>query len=476
MRHHSRRALSDKQNVLNMYNSNRKAKVKPLPQAPCHSSVCSKNKTEEHYSVPQKTKHLKTIKQRNQIRRQNSNRFNQQHQHCERGSKNKRPCSECQDSHCSCFLNVSVKEKPVAKPFPSQKPSIITEGRLTSIRGLFSHEVRSVDIERLVQEKKHHKHTEKQEGHTTASNSPTPPCVIPHSTSPAVIAETSEEGISACANKDQKLKKTDHLQTNLEETDAVILHSGDENRSSTQIPKTTDNTARSASPSDQKGVQEAASLSSSESESVHKSFPTSFKVSPNDYKAILKKKNTHIQKQTAAKDLQPDFVNSERLGIPAGLEVLNLDAPQFDPSPTIFPFSSPTVDGKRNALRDKSQHNKPGFSSKNDTVSRLTARLCHDLGFFPLQRHCPLLIECRKVLLHHLQERHGSQLHHNLHRLHSYLSTEGPHSPHTAEQVWPRKVQKYLDNKQKHFGYTRKHEDDQQSETMGFQTGMSPYH
>lgn len=505
MRHQNRRTKSEKQNVLNMFNSQRKAKVKSCStviSAPCHSSVCTNNKT-GHCSVHQKTKHLKTIKQRNQIRRQSTNRSNQSHQHCERESKDKAPCIKYQDCQCSHSLSFCRQEKPVAKPFPSQKPSIITEGRLTSIRGLFSHKVRSVDIERLVKEKKYQMCIENQEGQATARNSPSPSGLIPHSTPPAVISETSEEGLPACANKDLKSKmseKTDCLQTNLEATLPGILHRGNGKHNSAQTHKATDNTARPGRPSDQKGINEAVILSSSESEPVHKVCLTSVKVSPSNHNVSPKKKNTYDQKQankaTAAMDVQhnsvnierfdtpagseifnldaPQFeqhdsVNIERLDTPAGSEVFNLDAPQFDASPVIFMFSSPTLNKERNALGNESQHRKPGFSSKEEAVSRLAARLCHKLGPVPLRRCHPLLTECRKVLLHHLQDRHGSQLQHNLHRLHSQLSEERPHSPHTAEQVWPSSVQKYLDNTQIYFSYTRTHEADQQRET-----GMSP--
>ncbi|KAF4088388.1 hypothetical protein AMELA_G00082370 [Ameiurus melas] len=474
MRHHNRRALTDKQTALNMFNSHKKAKEKSCNtgiSAPCHSSVCSNNKTEERFGEPQKTKRLKTIKQRNQIREQGSSRSNRSHQHCVRRSKDKGPCSECKDCQCSHALNFSRKEKPVAKPFPLQKPSIITEGRLTSIRGLFSHEVRSVDIERLIKEKKHQKHIEMQERQATAS--PSPSCLIPHSTPPAVISERSEEGIFACANKDEKsFEKTDHLHTNLEDAVPMTIRSGIGKHGSAQTPKATDNTTRSGNPSDQEGVQEAVILSSSESEPVHKSFPTSVKVTPSYRNVIPIQKNTQNQRQTnkatATMDVQHDFVNTERLDTPVGSEVLNSDAPQFDPSPAIFMFSSPTLDKERSALGDECQHKKPGFSSKEEEVRRLAASLCHNLGSFPLQRCCPLLTECRNVLLHHLQERHGSQLQHSLHRLHSHLS--GPHSPQTGEQVWPSTVQKHLDNTQKYFSYTRKHEDDQPIETMELQT------
>lgn len=474
MRHHNRKALSDKQNVVNMFKSHKKAKVKScntgIP-ASGHSSVYSSNKTGEHYSVPQKTKRLKTIKQRNLIREQSTNRPNQSHQHCERGSKDKGPCRECQECQCSRSLSFCKKEKPVAKPFSLQKPSIITEGRLTSIRGLFSHEVRSVDIERLVKDKKHQKHIEKQQGQSTASNSPSPFGVIPHTTPLAVISETNEEGISACANKDLKskmLEQTDCLQTNLEGTIPRTVQSGDRKHNSAQSHATT---ARPGNPSGQKGIQEAVILSSTESEPIHRSV--SVKVSQSDHKDIANKKSTHDQKQvnraTAAIDVQHAFVNNKRLDTPVGS---NSDSSQFDASPVVFTLFSPTLDRERRALQNVSQLRKPVFSPKEEALSKLAARLCQDLGSFPLQRCCPLLTECRKVLLDQLQERHGSQLQHSLCRLHSQPSAEESCSPHTAEQVWPSSVQKYSDNT--HFNYIRTHADDRQSKTMEFQTGMSP--
>ncbi|TSZ83250.1 hypothetical protein Baya_13770 [Bagarius yarrelli] len=341
MRHHSKRALTDKQNVLNKQNSTRRSKVQPCStgiSVPYHSLVSSKNETTKHYTVPHKMKRLKTIKERNQIRRQTSNRFNQ---HCDGKSKDKRRCSDYQDCQCSCSMHFSRKEKPVAKPFPAQKPSIITEGRLTSIRGLFSHEVRSVDIERLVKEKKDQMHIEKIKGRqTTASNSPTS-CVVPHSTPLVVISETSEEGISACANKEQKSLTADPLQSRLHDT----MHSADNNYSSTQTPKATDNTSLP----DQKGMQEAVIMSPSENHPVQKSFPASFKISQVDHTVNSKNKNTQnkTNKITAAVGANNDFVHSESLVTPTGLEALHLDVPQFDSSPNIFLFSSPTLEGEK---------------------------------------------------------------------------------------------------------------------------------
>lgn len=483
MRPHSRRALSDKQPAPTGFSSHRKAKVKSCTtgiSAPCHSSVCTSNKP-EYCSPPKKTKRLKTTKQRNQIRGQGSDKSNQSHQHCGRGCKDKGPCSEGQGCQCSQSLNFCRTEKPIAKLFPLQKPSMITEGRLTSVKGLFRHEVRSMDIERLVKVKKHQKQREKREGQATARNSSPPSGWIPHSTPPAVISETSVEGISACANIDQKsktLEKTDCLQTGLGKTVPMTVGSGDGKHNSAQTHEDTDNPATSRSPSDQKGIQEAVLLSSSENESVHESFPTSVKVRLTDHNVLPKKTSTRNYKETnkatTAMDAQHGFVNTQSLDTPAGPEVLNSDAPQFSRNPAVFAFSSATPDREKSVLGNESQHRKPGLSFKEEVVKRLAARLCHNPSSFPLQCCCPLETECRNVLLHHLQERHGSQLQHNLSRIHSHLTAEGPRSPLTAEQVLPSSVQNYIEDTPVNFSYKRKRDDDQRCETMEFQIGMSP--
>lgn len=479
MRHHNRRGLSDKQNALNMFDSYRKPKVKACnagAPAPCHSSVCGNNQMEACSSEPQKMKRLKTIKQRNQIHEQRTNRSNQRHPHCERGSKDKGPCSGCQDCQCSRSLKFSRTEKPIAKPFPSQKPSIITEGRLTSIRGLFSHEVRSVDIERLVKEKKYQKHNIK-EGQAAGGNSFSPSGLIAHTPPPAVISEISEEGVSECTNKDQTsktLEKTDCLQSNIDATVSMTVQSAGGKYKSAQAHQDTDNTTRSGSPSDQKGIQEAVILSSSESEPVHKSFPTSVKVSLGDHNVIPKKQKTHDRKQnnktTTVMDVQHVFVNTEGPVTPTGPHDFNSDALQFNRSPAIFMFSSPTMNTEKSAMGNENQFRKSALSSKEEAVSRVSSSLCHSLSSFPLDRCCPLLSECRNTLLHHLQYRHGSQLQHNLHKLHSHISEESPCSPLTAQHVWPRSVQNCSDNTPVYFNYTRKHE----GETVEFQRSMSP--
>ncbi|KAI5620455.1 hypothetical protein C0J50_19922 [Silurus asotus] len=460
MRRHRRRELPDKQNALNKFDSHMKARVKSCNSglsAPSHTSVCSKNKTDEHFSAPQKTKRLKTIKQRNHIRAQSNIRSKQSLPQCKKGSIDKQPGSESQDCQCIRLLTFSKKVKPGAKPFPLQKPSIITEGRLTSIRGLFSHEVRSVDIERLVKKRK-------QEGKATASNSSSLSGVIPHST-PAVISETSEEGSPAHANGGQQpktLEKAEELQINLEDTVPV-----DGMHSFGQTNKATDKTARSESPS---GIQEAVILSLSESEPIHKSFPTSVKdICLIDHYVSPKTKNTHDQKQAYKTPPVVDVQPAERLDSPAGSEVLYSNAQQFEQSPAIFTFSSPTMGRERCSFEREASHRKHILSSKKEAVSRLAARLCRNLVSVPPQRCCHLLTKCKQVLLHQLKETHGSRLQHNLHKLHSHLSTEAPHSPHTADQVWPSSVQQYLDSPQMYFSCTGKYEDVQPRDTMNFQ-------
>lgn len=101
-------------------------------------------------------KRLKTRKERSQIRggwkeisKIKSNHHHHHYRHCQSNidMAHLHNCC-CASCHCSSRRN---------PPFPSvvrsvQEPSIITDGRLTGHHGLFNHEVKSIDFERLLSE------------------------------------------------------------------------------------------------------------------------------------------------------------------------------------------------------------------------------------------------------------------------------------------------------------------------------------
>ena len=102
-----------------------------------------------------KVRRLKTRKQRSQMRGgwKETSMTNSYHHHCHR--QNRRDTAHFQN----CCHRTSRKNTPISSCVPApQEPSIITDSRLIGHHGLFNHEVKSIDIERLLG--KHGKETE----------------------------------------------------------------------------------------------------------------------------------------------------------------------------------------------------------------------------------------------------------------------------------------------------------------------------
>ncbi|XP_038848744.1 proline-rich protein 19 [Salvelinus namaycush] len=152
MSHLHGRALTEKQNVLHVFSKHFKSTDKtcsPTNRSTphCCSSSHTKN-TEAQNSQTNKTKRLKTRKQRSQVSRGGSNSRSHQHQ----SSKEKDHCHGCCQSSSR---PPPRRDAPLARVFPAgQEPSIITNNRLIGHHGLFNHEVKSIDIERLLSEQR----------------------------------------------------------------------------------------------------------------------------------------------------------------------------------------------------------------------------------------------------------------------------------------------------------------------------------
>lgn len=97
-----------------------------------------------------KLKRLKSHRERNQMRGcgKKAPKFCPQHQQCHhRGSK------DMTHVH-SCCRHSSRRTAPSSRTVAvTKEPSVITENRLTGHQGLFNHEVKSIDIERLSQQR-----------------------------------------------------------------------------------------------------------------------------------------------------------------------------------------------------------------------------------------------------------------------------------------------------------------------------------
>nr|XP_057909098.1 uncharacterized protein si:dkey-250k15.4 isoform X2 [Doryrhamphus excisus] len=95
-----------------------------------------------------KMKHLKSRKERSQMRGGSKAKHGQHHCH-RHSSQDVAHLNRCRHSRCCTPRRDCSDVVP-----PSQEPSIITTARLIGHHGLFNHEVKSIDIERLLLEQK----------------------------------------------------------------------------------------------------------------------------------------------------------------------------------------------------------------------------------------------------------------------------------------------------------------------------------
>uniref|UniRef100_A0A3B4ZAN2 Uncharacterized protein n=1 Tax=Stegastes partitus TaxID=144197 RepID=A0A3B4ZAN2_9TELE len=100
-------------------------------------------------------KRLKTRRERSLVRggwKETSNTKSHRHHHRHQSSKDMAHFHNCCHSSCHC---PSVKETQFPSVAPAAAgPSIITDSRLIGHHGLFNHEVKSIDIERLLSEQR----------------------------------------------------------------------------------------------------------------------------------------------------------------------------------------------------------------------------------------------------------------------------------------------------------------------------------
>ncbi|XP_074538974.1 proline-rich protein 19 [Halichoeres trimaculatus] len=118
-----------------------------------------------------RAKRLKTHKERSQMRGcwKEASRLKSYHHHCHcRRSKDIPINGRCCQTSCHCS---SMPDAPLSNVVPAtQEPSIITDSRLIGHHGLFNHEVKSIDIERLLS-KQRKMEKSKQQVHENNSTS-----------------------------------------------------------------------------------------------------------------------------------------------------------------------------------------------------------------------------------------------------------------------------------------------------------------
>ncbi|XP_055065817.2 proline-rich protein 19 [Misgurnus anguillicaudatus] len=385
MSHQTCMSLPHKHNVLKTSVNQGKGKPKSCPttatESRCNAVAYSIVRTSS-----QKLKRFKTRKERNQIRGLERNGSHAGPQHSRQVGSEKSQHHGFYQSH----LVVSSKiEKTFAKPFVTQKPSIITQGRLTSIRGLFSHEIRSLDIERLVSDEL--KNEKQRKHHRKQVTSPLPPLprdpVPPESDQDCALDEVqdpqqeSENNALSYVKTKKSSDKGNAFQTNKE----VTVHMESSKKSKKED---TNINSRPDSSNSLNGSQERWSSSANK-------LP--YRLCSTPVKAIK---------------IYSDFPEIDSPISPHENNKGNIEVPPNKSDPSLSELDSGT-----GTLTGNGSEREQISVSVREAVKKLTTRVCQTLELNVPKRS--LLTECREVLLKTLQKTHSFHLQDNLRKLHS---------------------------------------------------------
>ncbi|XP_062395012.1 uncharacterized protein si:dkey-250k15.4 isoform X2 [Sardina pilchardus] len=407
------RPLADKRNVLSVFTKHYKSQnMTPVPTnnatACCSSCSHADGPGTIHSNVmPAKGKRLKTRKERDHIRQGCGGQKKQSH------SRIKQSCREkelCQGSY-QPQPHLHNCEK-LAKAFGPKEPSFITERRLLGHQGLFNHEVKSFDIERLLSEERRAERSKKEVIHTKKSIfSPTP----------SLTQNSGDDKECPPSRKDELSSKCSRQGDSPETESQTCLQSYDRGDSGAN------NQGPGPSPCQRK--TDVMDLSPSESNSVIvlSSTPKSTVSNnvPQSTPRISVEEHNSPKVHCAGSPIQTVFSNAN---------AQHLDCPSARIKPPVShpkeqkpsnPPESPVAEDVTSASLD--QKAKSGIERKQmdakiarHLIGVVADRLCQSLDRPLLLRH-HLLAESRATLLHVLQERHGAVLQQNLLKLHTVL-------------------------------------------------------
>ncbi|RVE62931.1 hypothetical protein OJAV_G00161850 [Oryzias javanicus] len=329
---------------------------------------CSKSQRQH------KLKRLKTRKERSQMTG-GWNQVRSCHRHCR--CQSKRDVTHFQNcSHNSCHF-ISRKSTPVLSVVPTaQEPSIITDSRLIGRHGLFSHEIKSIDIERLLSEQsKREKRGEKVKKRNTES-------VHLSSSSHVSAARPGEDLFGADASGETSfINRTDSP----EKIQDVFVETEDKNP---QLKDHGSDVTPELTPQQQNNAS-AGSLKNNASPRHISHAVETFKNTNNVISEM--DEEPHL-----TSDLEPRRKNQDS----------QTQTENCNPNSHL---DSSSAASKTFEMKHKRQNSE----KVSESVRALAARLCESLQF-PLLKKRNLLEECREGLQKSLQESHGPWLQENL--------------------------------------------------------------
>ncbi|XP_034554152.1 uncharacterized protein si:dkey-250k15.4 [Notolabrus celidotus] len=381
MSHMCGRSSSNKDRILNVFSKQFKTTDK---------NCCSVNrstadsKCSNHYSKTDgqhRAKRLKSRKERGQMRRggKEAPKSKPHHRHC--GLQSSKDITYLHDRCCrsSCHCS-SRQDASLSNVVPAaQERSIITDSRLIGHHGLFNHEVKSIDIERLLSKQRKTEQSGLQVHENISTSHPSSTSHIPTPVSSKdLLGAEPDEGVTLERDGDPAMKAPDDCQV---EEDKF-------SQGSDATPGQKTNPVMS-----EKGIESQLT-------------PTDGR----ENEMILNKK----AKRHVISTLEQTPRNQDS-------SVHQSQAHDVSPSP----FQLPSSDTPG---RSDSRHQRKDPSSVSESVCTVAAHLCGCLQLPVLRRKRNMVAESKEVLLKALQERHGPQLQKNLFRLQQCLSSSPGHT------------------------------------------------
>ncbi|XP_037309140.2 uncharacterized protein si:dkey-250k15.4 [Pungitius pungitius] len=369
------RAVSDKKKFLNVFNKDKTLSLVKRFTTDCQSLNHS-NKTDRQHRM----KRLRSRKERSQMRdnrKEASKSKAHRHPHCQRAQDMAYSQNRCH-SGCHC---ASRRNAPFANIIPTaQEPCIITDRRLIGHHGLFNHEVKSIDIERLLSERrKSGQQVEQNSTSRPSSSSPVPSLFLAKD----LLAADSDEVLPF-----QRKSAPDHCR---KEEEKISQQS--EITPGKRPQQQFDPSRESISSHD------AAIIQSKKTEHL---MSAKGRESPLTLTAVKDRNVKTLRRQLNGHTVST--VEHTRNNPQSPIHQTPAHGPSMSPTPL---SSSDSVDSFD--IQPGRQDARPASKS----VSALAAGLC-DFLQFPLLRRRNLVAESRGVLLKALQERHGPLLQENL--------------------------------------------------------------
>ncbi|XP_041962051.1 uncharacterized protein si:dkey-250k15.4 isoform X2 [Alosa sapidissima] len=357
--------------------------------------------------VSSKEKRLKTRKERDHKRQGCGGQKHKSHSRTKQSCRGKEQCQgsyqpQSHSHNCEKF----------AKAFGPKEPSFITERRLLGHQGLFNHEVKSFDIERLLSEERRAERSKKPVIHTKKSLfSPTP----------SLTQNSGDEKKCPPSCKDEVSGKCSRQGVSPETESQTCVQSYDRGDSDTNkqgsgpLPCQRKTDGMDLSPSESNSV---IVLSSTPKSTVSNNVPQS---TPR----ISVEEHNSPKVQCAGSPIQTVFSNTNAQHSECTPTHIKPPVPYPKEQKPSNPPESPAAKDVTSASLD--QTGKSGIERAQveakiarHLISVVADRLCQSLDRPLLLRH-HLLAESRATLLHVLQERHGAVLQQNLLKLHTVL-------------------------------------------------------